>query len=48
MDVVAVEPGPKLAAISAARYPAADLLLSRAEDIESAKSASPQVGLPLL
>nr|WP_293321965.1 class I SAM-dependent methyltransferase [Mycobacterium sp.] len=39
MDVVAVEPGRDLAAILAARYPAADLLLSRAEDVELADSS---------
>ncbi|GAB1815553.1 hypothetical protein MUNTM_45910 [Mycobacterium sp. MUNTM1] len=38
MDVVAVEPGRDLAAILTARYPAADLLLSRAEDVEFAES----------
>lgn len=39
MDVVAVEPGPELAKILAATYPAANLLVSRAEDIKLAESS---------
>lgn len=39
MDVVAVEPGPELASILADAYPAADLLVSRAEDAEFADSS---------
>jgi SAM-dependent methyltransferase len=39
MDVVAVEPGPELAKILAAAYPDADLLVSRAEDVELADSS---------
>lgn len=39
MDVVAVEPGPELAVILAAAYPDAELLVSRAEDIELADSS---------
>ena len=39
MDVVAVEPGPELAKILAATHPDAELLVSRAEDIEFADSS---------
>lgn len=39
MDVVAVEPGGELAAILAATYPAADVRLSRAEDVELTDSS---------
>lgn len=36
MDVVAVEPGPDLAAILAQRYPAVDVRVTRAEDVDLA------------
>lgn len=39
MDVVAVEPGGQLAAILAATHPDAELLISRAEDVDLAESA---------
>src|SRR5262249_41640373 len=39
MDVVAVEPGSELAALLAATYPVADLLISHAEAIDVAQSS---------